>query len=274
MADMISNAQSINEAVALVHGVDAACGPAAAYQTAGAIRGFELSDQGLQALVARGIDADRLTTGGQDSQNVLWDLSNYNLSGDIWSASTVSDMDEWLTSALQQDKPVIMGLSEAHFLSDEPSTIHGHFVTVVGKNTDGSYVTADPNTVAASHGEFTANTAQQFFEAQGLGNITPHQSAGGSFLGPDIPLSFVDGMNSTSDSVSLPLDVNLGINYTDWKSPLTRLLFGLFGGIVILISFNNLLGALGLPDAQTIIKKEIGHGKEIATKAAEAAVIA
>lgn len=281
MAELVKNAQSINEAVALVHGVDAACGPASAYELAGAVGGFKLTDTGLQNLVSRGISAGTLTTGGQNVDHVLWDMEQYGVGGNIWNASSQAELASTLDSNLAADKPTVMGLSEGHFLTDEPAALHGHFVTVVGKNTDGSYVTADPNTVAASSGGFTANSAAQLFAAQGLGNITPNKSAGGSFVTSDISGASISGLDSSisglsggTSGITFPSLINVSLDFSSWKNPLVRLGFGIIGGIIIIISANNLLGALGIPNIQSGVKAALNYAEQKEKEAIDVAKVA
>lgn len=256
--ELVKGAQSINEAVALVHGVDAACGPAAAYEAAGSIGGFELSTEGLQALVTEGLQTGHLTTGGQDVENVLWDLEQYGIGGSIWNAPSESSLAQTLDRNLADDKPTVMGLAEAHYLTDEPASLHGHYVTIVGKLADGNYATADPNTSAASSGDFTSNSAHQLFLAQGLGNITPDKQASGSFVPPGVH-ELVD----TSTGVGFPTHFTIGFDPVPFQNTVIRMGIGLLGIVIIAVSFNNLLGGLGLPDVQSVIKKEVQTAAKI-----------
>ena len=87
-------------------------------------------------------------------------------------------------------------------------------------------------------------------------------------------LTTMAGDTAGTSGVSLPFDVQVHFDMSTWKNPLTRLAWGILGGIIVIISFNNLLGALGLPDFQSVVKKQIEQTKQMVESSAKVAAVA
>lgn len=106
----------------------------------------------------------------------------------------------WQT-ALAQDAgiiPIELGVGNATAFGGADANVHGHYVTVVGRAANGSYIVSDPNTQASIGGGFVTYTAQQIANAQPFWAGTP----GGTVAGATYP--GLSGAAQTVSSAGIP----------------------------------------------------------------------
>lgn len=294
-AEVIPNAQSINESVAPVRGIIAACGPAAAYMAASAVNAFRATTAGLQSLVSKGLNAGTLDTGGQGPYGPQWDLAQYGIDSTVSFPNSAIALEQTLDNALAQNKPIVLGLAEAHNLTSEPPGLHGHFVTVVGRDTAGRYVTGDPNTYAATQDDFTRNSLGQLFDSAPFSVTVPKLGAQGTLGIPNLafsnPLNPTDwegaiqqGLSSGIQGAFQNIQSDLGKQFGGWAHFFTRFVVFFVGTGILIISFDKFLGSFdfsgvtGKPGPiegtiAKIIRSEQQKGEELAGIAKQAAVI-
>jgi hypothetical protein len=294
----VSGAQTINESVAPLRGLIVACGPAASYMAAAAVNGFRVTTAGLQALVAKAAQAGTLDTGGQNFvRGPEWDLSEYGIKSAVTTPGNEAELQRTLDTALYQNKPIVLGLSNANQLTSEPPHLFGHFITIFGKTNAGEYLTGDPNTVAASEGHFTTNSLGQLWDSDVQSMTIPDQSAtglpGGGNFGVDFsigfPQSVYDGIGSavgsgiasglTTAEKAIMQDISIQIGGI-WNALLRLGVAGLGLGIFV-ISLDKFLGSFdtsniaGKPGpGEQFIRNRIQNVKDVSKEATEAATLA
>lgn len=175
---IIQGAQSITEDFSRVGGFIAGCGQASAYVIAHIIKGEPLSTNELTQIIKNSIDAGKATVRGSQPIGSQYVLSQFGISSQVKNVAP-NQLGAFLNNELAQNVPVEIGLNQGHFLSNEQSNLHGHYVTIVGSQ-NGKYVTADPNAPQSKTGGFTLNTLQQFLDAQPFAEIIPTGAGPGS----------------------------------------------------------------------------------------------
>jgi hypothetical protein len=269
MSSVLPNSQVLNEDTALVDGVDAACGPTAAYSAAGIVNGFNLSVAGLKQLVQRAMGSGTLDTGGQQFSNgPQWDLAQYGIDSDVTTPGSPVALEATLNTALRNNKPAVLGLANANQLTGEPPDLFGHFVTVVGSGPAG-YEVADPNL-----GQITQNSLGQLFAAQPASVTIPTRGAQGTAQ----PFNNSGLLSDTaSNGIGFPslISVQLPDIETSIETGMTNGIAGAFekvwadldvgkmfirsgvfiiGGLIFLVSLEKLLESFNIPTPVTIAR--------------------
>lgn len=78
-----------------------------------------------------------------------------------------------INANLLAGKPTEVGVSRASVFGGSDKNVQGHFVTVVGRATNGNYIVADSNQPQALQGQFVQYGAAQILQAQPFGTLTP-----------------------------------------------------------------------------------------------------
>lgn len=179
MADvLIPGAQALSEWFSPVGGLIIGCGEASALVVSHILKGEPLSAQELTDTIKAAIAAGQ-TVGSNHAQtaaNVQWDLQRSGI-----SSTAVYDQGS-IVDELKRDagiRPLILGVSNGAALPGETSGLRGHYVTLVGRGGDGTFLLADPNSEAATHGGFTRATLQQILASQPFAAIEPSGVTGG-----------------------------------------------------------------------------------------------
>lgn len=178
---IIDNAQALSEWFSRVDGLIIGCGEASALVVRHIIRGEKISTDELTQVIKDAI-ASGQTVGynhAQTAENVQWDLAQGGVSSHV-IYSPGNKLQSIIDDALSKNEPVIIGTNYGAALADETSGLRGHFITIVGKDNSGGYITADPNTQAAVKGGFTNNSIQRLLNSNPFALIIPNQGGSGS----------------------------------------------------------------------------------------------
>ena len=179
-------AQALSEWFSPVGGFIEGCGEASALVAAHIVNGTAINPGELTSVIQAAVrnhqtvDPSGAQTGGQ----VQWDLAQMGVPSTVqYGASGAIPA---IDAALASGVPVVVGVSQGSQLTGEPAGLRGHFVTIVGANSQG-YVVADPNTPQATQGGFVNDTAAQIQQANPFATITPTPSTTasvGNVFGP------------------------------------------------------------------------------------------
>lgn len=216
---IIPGAQAVTEWGSRVGGFINGCGQAALAVIQGISSGRPPSIAQVTALIQQGAASGATGPTGVSTISGLQKLgaaTGTPLVAGSGGASAISTINANLTHGL----PTEIGVSNAHAFGGSDSNVAGHYVTVVGKAANGSYIVADPNQPQATSGGFVQYTAQQILNANPFGTLTP----------ANIPLPG----NGILGSVSNPLGglfSSFGVSPQDfaWRSAL------IVGGMVLIV---------------------------------------
>lgn len=173
------------------NGLIVGCGEASALMVAGYMTHQKMTTRDVTNMIQKAVQNGQ-TLGpsgwwGQTLEQVRWDLSNYAIPAQIQTVGTMAQLGMALDNSLAQNIPVILGISQGHFLTGETPQVHGHYVVIWGQDGSGNYYTGDPNTAASSQGQLVTNTLSQLWVAHPFGLVIPSGTLknliGGAFGG-------------------------------------------------------------------------------------------
>lgn len=190
---IVNGAQAITEDFSRVGGFIAGCGQASAYVIAHIIKGEPLSTSELTQIIQDSINAGKAGVHGSTPAGSLYVLNKFGIQAQE-SHVAPSQLGSFLTNEINKGIPIEIGVNQGHFLSNEQSGLHGHYVTIVGVDTSGNFITADPNAPQAKSGGFTTNTLSQILSADPFAEITPMTGVGVN----------ANGITGTPQNVTIP----------------------------------------------------------------------
>ena len=128
-------------------------------------------------------------------------------------------------SALTQDAgvvPIVLGVGNATAFGGSDSNVHGHYITVVGRAQNGSYIVSDPNTAASVGGGFVTYSASQIaaslpFWAGAPGTVAQATQPATSAVASNT----VGALNGVSQAIgtfgaTLTADLTRGLQLVGW----------------------------------------------------------
>ena len=173
-----------------------------------------------------------------------------------------------INANLQAGKATELGVSNARAFGGSDTNVRGHYVTVVGRATNGNYIVADSNQPAALQGQFVQYSPQQILNAQPFGTLTasgvPNPlSAGEQFTANAIGGGLTQAFGKIGDSFKKSLNIS-GINDFIWRS----LLIG--GGMTLIVI--GLLVFFSKQEAQVggAVVEQVGNAAKAGATAAAA----
>ena len=127
---------------------------------------------------------------------------------------------DWHT-ALTQDVgvvPVELGVSNATAFGGPDANVHGHYITVVGRAQNGSYIVSDPNTQASLGGGFVTYTAAQIAAARPFWAGAPGSVQNATAPGVAGVANTVSGIPAAITNVgnTLTADLTRGLQLVGW----------------------------------------------------------
>lgn len=189
---IIPGAKALSEDFTRFQGFIIGCGEASALVVDHIMKGTPLSYQELYNLISDASKSGHLDYGmGQTANSVAWDLQHTAGLGSTIHYGA-QGLQTFIETALAHNVPVILGVSNANrSLTGEMNTgVQGHFVTIVGENSSGNYIVADPNTPQAATGGFVNDTIGQILSANPFAAIQPTGAgpSGSGTPGSNIPV--------------------------------------------------------------------------------------
>lgn len=162
---------SIDEGLSRVGGFVAGCGQAAFLTLAHLYNGEPVSAGELTAVIQQSVDAGVTVgpkaAGGQSSAATMeWLASQRGLT--LREQDYQSALGQWAGR-----RPIELGVSNAAAFGGNDANVQGHWVTILGRATDGSYIAADPNQPEASRGDYVHYTADQIRAAAPFAALVP-----------------------------------------------------------------------------------------------------
>lgn len=173
---VIPGAQAATELLSRTGGFIAGCGEASLAVVSGIVNGTPVSPAAVSAIIQDAMNHGAGPGGVSTPAELQATARDYGV-----SLQSVP----WQT-ALAQDAgviPVELGVGNATAFGGADANVHGHYVTVVGRAANGSYIVSDPNTQASIGGGFVTYTAQQIANARPFWAGTP----GGTIVGATYP---------------------------------------------------------------------------------------
>jgi hypothetical protein len=183
---VIPGAQAATELLSRTGGFIAGCGEASLAVVSGIVNGTPVSPAAVSAIIQDAMNHGAGPGGVSTPAELQATARDYgvNLQSVPWQ------------SALAQDAgsvPVELLVGNATAFGGADANVHGHYVTVVGRAANGSYIVSDPNTAASIGGGFVTYTAQQIANARPSWAGVP----GGTVAGATYP-----GLNGAAQTVS------------------------------------------------------------------------
>lgn len=207
---LIPGAQGATELLSRVGGFIAGCGEASLAVIVGLMQGTPPTPAQVTAIIQDAIAHGAGPGGVATPAELQATAKDYgvNLQSVPWQAALAS-----YTGVA----PIELGVSNATAFGGADANVHGHYITVVGRAANGSYIVSDPNTQASIGGGFVTYTAQQIANAQpfwaGVPGGTAMGSAAGSVggaLANSIPAA-ISGFGQT-----VTADLTRGLQLVGW----------------------------------------------------------
>lgn len=225
LGDVIyTGATAVTEDLSRVNGFIAGCGQAALLVVLNAVKGQSTSPSDVTALIKQAISSNLVT--GKLAQSGETSPANLEALAQQQGVTLQSGDYQTLLSQYAGQKPIILGVSNARAFGGADSNVFGHYITVVGKTSNGNYIVSDPNTPESQAGKFVAYSPSQI-------------SASLPFWGA-VPTGPVTGIGGSLLNLQLPSWINdLGTRFTGfvntfgaWANPIR--LFKFVAGSIIL----------------------------------------
>lgn len=258
MADyIIPGAQAVTEWGSRVGGVIAGCGEASLLVMEAIASGNPPSIQQVTDLILAAIRNGWSNPGGVITPGGLAKLGA--ATGNPLTIGAPGNTLATIDANLAQGKPTEIGISRAYVFGGSDVNVRGHYITVVGKRDNGSFIVADPNQPEATRGQFVYYTAQQIMNAAPFATLTP-QNASGKGLGGGLPNPFA-GFN--------PIQQFFDAFHTDATSFAWRFAL-IIGGMVLIVA--GMIMFFGHQEAQAgeIVINQAGNAAKAAGAAAGA----
>lgn len=173
-----------------------------------------------------------------------------------------------INANLSAGKATEVGVSNARAFGGSDTNVQGHYVTVVGRATNGNYIVADSNQPAAQQGQFVQYSPQQILNAQPYGTLTangiPNPLSGAQQVTSG---AISQGIQGALQGVGDTIKGSLGLNQTNglgdfiWRSLL------ILGGMTLIVVGLLVFFSKQEGEAVTVVAGVTGT----ATKAAAAA---
>ena len=157
-----------------------ACGEAALAVVLGTLSGHPPAPGDVANLVRQGTQFG-IAPSGTSTPSELTALANFQglkLNRGPGGSAALATIDANLAS----NEPTILEVTNARAFGGGDAGVFGHYVTVIGKAANGSYIVADSNQQAAVSGKPVTYTAQQIMSANPFATLTP--GAAGSLAPP------------------------------------------------------------------------------------------
>lgn len=173
---IVTGANPVTEDFTRVGGFIAGCGEAALLVILHGAKGTPTDPDTLGQIIRSAAAQHWVSPTGVSSPNGLTQLANsygVGLSSGNWQT---------LLPQYAGQRPIIVGIANASAFGGRDSNVQGHYVTVVGRNADGSYVVSDPN-ASSKFGKFDTYTAAQFAAARPFWAAVPTNWSGSTSVG-------------------------------------------------------------------------------------------
>lgn len=179
---VLPGAKATTEWYSRVGGAVAGCGEAAAAVLLGYAKGDTsyFDPNRVTSLIVDAVKAHQTVgmwaSSGQASPDTLTYLAKQN---GVQTTTFDGSQHRQVLTSYAGNRPVVVGVSNATAFGGTDSSVHGHWITVVGRTHDGNYVVSDPNTPASANGQFVTYTQAQMDAASPFALIVPSQGGGG-----------------------------------------------------------------------------------------------
>ena len=191
-----SGASAATELLSRVGGFIAGCGFASFAVVNNAVHGTSTSPSQVTDIINRAIHAGDAGPGGVATPAGIERTA---------AAYGVTFQSEPYQSALSQYagvKPIELGVSNARAFGGADSNVQGHYITIVGRTAQGSFIVSDPNTPQSAAGQFVTYTPAQIIASNPFWAGVPQQSVLGSASGATSASS-----SSSTSSGGNPFDI-------------------------------------------------------------------
>lgn len=277
----------VTELGSRVGGFIAGCGQAALLVALHALQGTPTSPDEVTALINSSV-SQHLTVGGkaasgQATPNTLKTLASQQ-------GVTLTDADPY--QAINQyagSQDIVVGVNNASAFGGSDAGVGGHYITIVGRTSNGNLIVSDPNTPESQQGQFVTYSIQQLRNANPFWAGVAYRSGstgggtgGGSFFDSLGALTNIAGslgqINNTLGGVG-SVFTKLWGGIGPWVSDPIRIVKLVVGVMLIQSSIGIAIGAgvggpvlsaMGLPDvgqAVGALGKRRGAGRTLADAA-------
>ena len=157
---VLPGVQAATELLSRVGGFVAGCGFAALAVVSNALQGTGTSPATVTAIIQAAVaQGQTQTPSGVATPGNLEAVAQTDLG--------ITLQGENIQTALSQagSTPIILGVANASALGGADTGVHGHYITIVGRQANGDYIVSDPNTAASVAGGFVTYTPQQIANA-------------------------------------------------------------------------------------------------------------
>lgn len=182
-ATMIEAAASVTEWYSRVDGSIESCGEASVVMAAHVLKGTPATAAEVTA-ASNELVANRQTTdyphASTSPSNLIWLFRHrYGVAATDHSGDWLSAVRTYVGSV-----PVVLGVGNATVFGGPDANVHGHYICIFGRSSNGEYVVGDPNTSASTRGEMVTYSESLLTAARPFGAIVPAGvPLGGGLLG-------------------------------------------------------------------------------------------
>lgn len=264
MADyIIPGAQAVTETLSRVGGVVAGCGEAALAVIQGVATGKPPSVAQVTSLIQQGAAGGFTGATGVATPSGLAQLAA--ASGTPVTIGSGQNVLSTVNSNLGQGLPTEIGVANAHVFGGSDANVAGHYITVVGKASNGNFIVADPNQPAALSGQFVQYSPSQITAANPFGTLTSTgagavgNAAGG--VSGAVSSGVTDALNSLFGTVKSSLGLT-SLPDLGWRLGLV------VGGMVLIVVGMVMFFGHQESQAANIVVQQAGNAAKAAGAAA------
>ena len=168
-----------------------------------------------------------------------------------------------INANLAAGKATEVGVQQAGLgFGGSDKNVHGHYVTVVGRATNGNYIVADSNQPAAQSGQFVQYSRQQILQAQPFGTLTatglpnPGNALGGFTAG-----AISQGIQGAAQGLAAGIGAS-GLSDFIWR------MFLILGGMTLIVIGLLVFFSKQEGEAVTVVSQQAGNAAKAASVAA------